>query len=246
MNELVPVGYRDNITLYGGEGLQWVDGETIGRLLNPASKDPLKYIHKAHERNKSHFTERDTVLLDIKIDHYLHRQIDGAAPDLRNPADYAGVSKIVSQKRKVRFFSVPHGVIKICKASRSKIAFEVIERMVDLHEAFIRGLIPKPIPQLLALAGLPAWDKRRSQGLKAIAQAENVHENTVRRRLKKVENGEPTSKKRDPYVHAKYRSIYNEAMGLKKQGVKAFEVAERLNIPSKTLYHWFKKPALTH
>lgn len=231
--ELVPVGYRENVTLYGGEGLQWVDGETIGRLLYPDTKKPIDRIRNVYNRYKEHFAGRDTVVLKVDNEQFMPSQSETACQNKKE-----------TRKREIRFFSVPHGVAKVCNFSHSLNAPKVLDKLFDLHEAFIRGKLSRPQPELLLLAGLPAWDRRRSEGMKTLAGHEKVHMNTIRRRLNRVVKGEPLQKEKQPYVQHKYRAIYNEAISFNKQGLNALKIADKLAVPQQALYRWLKKPLL--
>jgi hypothetical protein len=243
---LSPVGYTRDATLYGGMGLQWVDGETIGRLLYPEADSPSKRIRNIFLRNSEHFSESDTVLLKVDSEHYLPPQFEAAGlPKEGGPEVIAtvtpGQSKKVTQKREVRFFSVPDGLMKICHFSRSKNALAVQQRMIDMWKAFLAGTLPKPEPTLAAIAPMRKWSREKGALRKQIALAEGVGINTIRRREARVLAGEPIRKPRPKgrkAIHKKHRDKYDEAMRLRSEGLTLQKIEEITGVPHQTVGKW--------
>lgn len=229
--------------LYGGNGLQWVDGETIGRLLYPDASSPSNRICNVLNRNKEQFTRNDTLFLKVDTDY-------NWSPDKRDIASQIETAclKVSTLKQEVCFFSVPDGLMKICHFSRSKNALPVQQRVIDIWKVFLKDALPKPQPTLLALAHIPKWQHGKGEEIRKLAHQEGVTEMTIRRRIEKVKKGEPVNRNlkgfKKPYVHHKYHTIYYDAIKLKKEGLNALNIAEKLGIPDKTLYRWFKKPLL--
>jgi transposase len=144
----------------------------------------------------------------------------------------------------MRFFTLPYGVMKICMFTSSPNKVEVMKRLLQMHEAFIKGLLPKPQPSLLAIARMGKWQHGKGEAIRQIAQAEGVTEMTIRRRVQKAATGQPIYKEREPYVHHKHRAIYNEAIRLRRQGLTGLEIAHRLAVPHQTVYHWIDRERL--
>lgn len=72
MNELIPkpVGYTKEAVLYGYQKMAIVDAGTIGRLLYPEAKNPVKQILNIYNRNKEQFDGNDTVLLEVDTPYF--------------------------------------------------------------------------------------------------------------------------------------------------------------------------------
>jgi hypothetical protein len=255
MNTLVPVGYQKGVTLYNGLALQWVDAETLGKLLYPETTEPQRQLVNIYARHKRHFTEKDTLLLDVEIGHF--------RSDLRNQIDYADTSDsdeirsdlhhgyrgpdtpqngvYVTQRRRLRFFSVPSGAMKICKFSNSGYAVRVMERMLEMYAAYINGTLPQPEPTLIRIAELPKWTAGRGKLRQAPAEKEGVHPYTIQRWADRTAAGEPIRKPHDGYLWMKHRDIYAEAMRLLREGKTLRDVEEATGVDKTTLSNWRKK-----
>ena len=212
---LVTLGCKSGVTLYDMNKIHLVDGETLGRMLNPDSKDYAKYIRKLYERNKGCFTERDTVLLKVDVDH-LHI-------DLARQYDASGTPKLVTQKREVRFFSLPRGAAKLCNFSRSPFAADVLDRLFDLHEASLTGKLPTPHKPIISDAALqhidtlPACTTTRADAIRKLASERGVSEAVINRQIKKAKNGEPANKNlpgHKRYIQKHNKGNYDKVMKL--------------------------------
>jgi len=231
---LIPVGQLGDIVLYSGGGREWIDADTIGRLLYPGAKDPAKRVRNIHSRNKKHFSAADTMLLKVNTTHLV--------PHSEAP----GPLKEVSQKREVRFFSLPRGVAKICNLSRSGPSTKVLDGLFDLQEAFLKGSLPQPAPDpsLAALAQIPKWAPGKGRMRQELARHEGVTDMTIRRRENKLLSGEPLQKVKESYVHKKHRDLQPQALELREHGLRGLEIGLRLGVPYQTVYRWLKKSPL--
>jgi hypothetical protein len=217
---LVPVGNSKELPLFEGDGIHLVDTGTIGRLLYPRHKNPAKMVRKIYERNKEHFTDQETMLIEVETSYFwspdgqdmkdqfdpacppdfrvtgqdmerqfdapcppdfradgqdMHPQNGGACPpnfrvtgrDMRAQFGPACLPQQASvRKQKVRFFSLPMGMIKTCKFSRSPYAVEAIERIVDHWERYRFGAMLKSLSsqQPIAVTGPYIKDIQRIMG----------------------------------------------------------------------------------
>jgi hypothetical protein len=245
MNELIPVrpiGYSKDITLFAARTLPSLDAGTIGRKLAPESKDPAKYIRKVYERNKQHFTEQDTFLMEVETAYFW-------APDRgdieRHSDAQCGTPKNAVRRKKVRFFTLPHGVMKICTASNSPRKFEVIDKVLTLHEAFITGKLPRipDNPTLQQLAYLPPYTRGLGAAYQATGREMNKSQRAVKAMVGKLRRGEPIRQPKTPgvvAVHKKHREKYDEVMKLRAMGLKLREIHEITSVKIPTIARWTK------
>lgn len=236
-----PVGYSREAVLWGYQGLHVVDAGTIGRLLYPEQKDPANMIDTIYKRNKKHFTEKDTVL--IKVDSvYLWNPGGTLRYQIDTPMSHEPKASI--RKKEMRFFTLPYGVIKICKFSKSPLAVAVLERMVDMHESFIKGTLPRWDRSIASVAQIPKWQRGRGELIRQIAKESGVSTMTVRRHAERLAKGEPLTKNcpgmKQGYCHRRYKGIKEEALRLSSEGMKAKDIAQRLSVPLSTVYEWIK------
>lgn len=256
MTEIVPVGYTKEAVLYRYQQLQIVDSATIGRLLYPDTEDPTRRVLKIYNRNKDKFTDRDTILLDVDTAYFwspnrgtcgnnllVHAPSSGR--DMSGQIDHAcQPSKFSTRRQKVRFFTLPYGVMKICKFSQSPFALQVMERMIELHDSYIRGTLPRWDKSLSSVAWLPKWYRGRGEMIKQLAQESGVSAITIRRRIEKMKRGEPLNKNlpgmKKGYVHRKHRDKYEEVFRLLNSGHSVKEAAEKTGVSLRTIYYWIK------
>jgi transposase len=240
---LIPVGARADVTLYGNGHVQAVDNKALGKLLYPESREPEKLIRKIYERNKASFTERDTILLKVDTPYPWSAP---SPPDIERQIDaVCRAGKKFVRKRGIRLFSIPWGLMKVCKLSRSPLAFDVLERLFDLQSAYLTGSLPKPDPTLDYLSQLPKGSRERSEGIRRIAQEEQKSRTAIYRRLDRFRKGEPLDKSKSGmrrYVAKKYRGMYEEAFRLKREGLSIKDIARRLSIPYTTVCTWLADP----
>lgn len=229
---LTAVGQSGDIVLYSGGGHEWIDADTLGRLLYPESKAHSKRINNIFSRNKKHFSAADTILLKVVSTYHIVPQIEEQCPP-----------KAVDVRKSTRFFSLPRGVAKICNYSRSERSTKVLDSMFDLQDAFLKGALPQPPPDpsLEALTRLPKWSPGKGKMRKDLAQSEGVADMTIRRREKKLLSGEPMKKEKATYVHKKHRDLQPQALELRAQGLTGLEIGRRLGVPYQTVYKWFKR-----
>jgi len=248
MNELAPVGYSGNVTLFRTGSMPIVDSGTLGRMMYPAAKDPAKRIQNVYLRNKDHFSGRDTILLRVDTPYFwsqnggdIHPQIEGVCPPAKNNV----------RRKEVRFFSLPYGVMKICKASNSPYAYPVLDRLVDMHAAFITGKLPR-IPEKPTLAQI-AWLKPYTRGIgpavTSVCAEIGKCPNTVRSYIRKIRGGESIRLNKTPgkmaYVHKKHRDKYDEAIRLRAGGLKLREISKKTGVLITTISNWTKEKCNT-
>jgi len=116
----------------------------------------------------------------------------------------------------------------------------------DFLTAVLKGQVVPPPADLATLAYMDKWTHGKGKEIKRIAQDENVTESTIRRHIERVKKGEPINKNlkgfKKPYVQIKYRSIYKEAIRLRKEEKwTGIEISKKLGIPEKTVYRWFNR-----
>jgi hypothetical protein len=251
---LIPVGLRDNIMLHKGGDLQAVDSETIGKLLYPHSNIPEKLVNRVYNRKKELFSDRDTILIKVGTNYTtsgtrkkeIESQFDSRCPEAFacNPDNPGQHPRHFLQKREIRFFTIPYGVVRICKFSRSPRAIDVIEKLLILQEAYLKGNLPTPDVNLESIAAMPRYSRQKNAALKAYAEREGIAPITARRRLIRYLEGERitgrTTKGRQ-FIQANHIHKYESVIFLYQSRVPAREVAKRTGVSVATVYRWARK-----
>jgi len=251
---LIPIGLGNSITLYGNDGLQAVDSETIGNLLYPQSNIPEKLINRIFNRNKDYFTDADTTLLSIEISYMwkqdgrnIGSQIDSPCPngDSENISQSNSKTTHSIQKRDLRFFTIPYGVMKICKFSRSPKAIDVIEKLFALQEAYLKGALPKPDPSIEYIAQMPESARGRGATIKEYAQSKGIAFITARRRVNRYMRGEPITGKNGnkgmQFLQKNQAHKFQKVIYFYEQGMKQCHIAKKLNMCHPTVSRWIRK-----
>ncbi|MBS3953171.1 MAG: hypothetical protein KGZ88_09505 [Methylomicrobium sp.] len=247
MNELapaLPIGYSKDLMVWGAAGLPWLDSDTLGRMLHVDSSDFRRRITRTYNRNKMHFSDRDTVLLKVAT-IYQWQGTSGVnmTPDVP--------PKAATQKRDMRFFSMPSGIIKLCMFSDSAARITVVEKLLTIYTAFITGKLPR-IPQNPTLAQI-AWLKPYTRGIgpaiTSVCAEIGKCPNTVRSYIRKIRGGESIRLNKTPgkmaYVHKKHRDKYDEAIRLRSGGLKLREISKKTGVLITTISNWTKEKCNT-
>ena len=251
---IIPVGLRDNITLYKGGDLEAVDSETIGKLLYPHSNIPEKLVNRVYNRKKEFFSDRDTILIKVGTNYTtsgtqkkeIESQFDSRCPEASayNPDQPGQHPRRFLQRREIRFFTIPYGVMRICKFSRSPRAIDVIEKLLMLQAAYLKGNLPTPDVNLELIAAMPRYARQKSAALKAYAEREDIAPITARRRLIRYLEGEHItgrSTKGKQFIQGKHIHKYETVIFLYWSRVPAREVAKRTGVSMATVYRWARK-----
>lgn len=258
MNELIPrpVGYSKEAVLYGMpmDKLLWIDYQQAGKMLDPEAKDPVKLAQKIYERNKAQFTERDTVLLDVDMEHIrvdLRGQFvpaDGQEQaDLKRQNDAADTHKtpLVKQKRKVRFFSIPYGFNKLNLFSNSPHKAQIADWIQDIHVSYLKGTLPRWDKGIAGIAAMPRFTRGRGKAIAELAQASGVCHMTIRRRADRMRKGEPITRNcpgmKKGYCHKKHTDSKETALQHMAEGKSVREIDGIVKVPLATLYRWRKE-----
>jgi hypothetical protein len=253
---LVPVGLRDDITLYASDTFQFVDSHAMGKMLYPQSDRSEKRIIRIYNRNKNHFSEKDTAVLKVgtaytrsfskgdiesQIDS---RSFDGIRVTGHQPnSEHLQIARFI-QKKEARFFTIPFGVMKICKFSRSPRAIDVIEKLFLLQESYFKGALAKPDPTLDYVAQLPKGTHVRAETLKELAKKAGVSVRTIRRRVEHYKKGESLENRLPGMVRftwEKHRGKFFQVMKLRTEGYNVPAIVKKTGVPCRTVYRWFKK-----
>lgn len=252
---LIPVGFHNNITLYKGGDFQAVDSATIGKLLHPHSPISEKLVNRVYNRKKEFFSDKDTILIRVDTGYVrspiekqeIGSQFDSRCPDALacNPDQPGQYSGRFLQKREIRFFTIPYGVMKICKFSRSPYAIEVIERLFVLQEQYLKGSLPKPEPSLEYIAQIPPYTRDRGNALKEYAKKEGIALITARRRIARYTQGSPikgkSGNKGMEFIQKKHTHKFETVIYFYKKGFRALHIAKKLSMCHTTVSRWIGK-----
>ncbi|OQB75109.1 MAG: Transposase [Deltaproteobacteria bacterium ADurb.Bin135] len=106
------------------------------------------------------------------------------------------------------------------------------------QQAIVEGRVALPDPTLAEIAAMPKWTHGRGALLKDASEKEGVSSETVRRWANKIAAGVPLGRHVTPYIHSRYRDVYEKAVKLIQDGGRVEDIAKELDIPVSTLYRW--------
>ncbi|HBE44249.1 MAG TPA: hypothetical protein DDW17_02040 [Deltaproteobacteria bacterium] len=257
MNNIVPIGVYRKENIYGGFKIEAVDSFTMGRAINPESKDPVSMVNKIYQRHKKEFTDQDTFLAEAPIVYFRREDVGMEDEEMLGQFVPASPSKTsqtechvsqtdgkFSRLMKMRFFTLPYGYQKVLLFSNSPHKVAAILWCNDLIVALAMGTMEKPPASLIALINVKPW----TRGIRAkrieIGEAMGLKgelNSKVRRMVNKLKAGKPLEKPRDGYVHAHNRENRERALKMTEEGITPNRIADILGIPPANVYNWTKK-----